>query len=82
MRVFKADVNLCEKLIDAFEAYKALAEIYYKHKTAWNNGPGAMWNDLAALWKLVDYLTDQKEILEPQLKQLENIVGFKGDRHQ
>ena len=65
MRVFEADVNLCEKLIDAFKAYKALAEIYHEHKTAWNNGPDAMWNDLAELWELVDYLTEQKEILEP-----------------
>jgi hypothetical protein len=81
---FTHDIKMAGMLIKILESHDRTARTYeamVKDKTGdiptppmWDLGPKQLWQRMARTWKLIQKLTDQKHLLEPQLAALEAAI--------
>jgi hypothetical protein len=74
--VFESDMHSCNILIAALESAIETAEIYRTGWEPWIDGPGKLWHLLEETWDILERLTKQTSLLEPQLEALKRTAGF------
>lgn len=75
-KAFESDMYICDTLIKALNSAIETAEIYKTGWEPWIKGPGKLWHLLEKTWEIIERLTKQTSLLEPQLEALRRKAGF------
>jgi 2-polyprenyl-6-methoxyphenol hydroxylase-like FAD-dependent oxidoreductase len=75
--IFATDIKTCGVLIEVLEMQRDAAKRYSTSWEPWNQGPGMLWERMETVWGIIQKLTGQKQLLEPQLAALQQAAGWK-----
>jgi hypothetical protein len=76
IKALETDWKTCNILITALTSAKKIAKIYKTSWEPWNDKPRKLWHILERTWEIIERLTKQTSLLDPQLEALKRTAGF------
>jgi hypothetical protein len=75
-KLYEIDIGTSERLTKALTSAIDTAKTYIENWEPWSEGPGRLWRFLEETWEIIEALTKQKSLLQPQLEALQRTAGF------